>query len=79
MNGKLLFTAGLYIAESCVVLARKQLSAIYRPGLRSRNRPQMRFLRVLGMRWPPQADGVLMPLQWHAFRNDRFWCPVGTV
>ena len=20
-----------------------------------------------------------MPLQWHAFRNDRFWCPVGTV
>ena len=39
----------------------------------------MRFLRVPGMRWPPQADGVLMPLQWHAFRNDRFWCPVGTV
>ena len=47
INPKLLFTAGLYIAESCVVLARKQLSAIYRPGLRSRNRPQMRNLAAI--------------------------------
>ena len=30
----------------------------------------MSFLRVPGMRWPPQADGVLMPLLGELWKHE---------